>query len=231
MKKSKKIAITGALGSIGSILMNDLKDRYNLVGIDKQRSKACLRLNLATDTKALRKAFTRCDVVVHLAWDNREDFPNLRIVPENKTIAENVYREALRAGVKRIIIASSVHANDYRKISKGNMVPSSSDTPDTPYGASKIYIESLGRFYAANYGLEVICIRFGGLNPKNEIRLNEDPLYDKVLLYREDAIDLLIKCIDRPKMKHKFTLLYAVSNNKGRIHSTKNDLDWKPRLP
>lgn len=167
-----------------------------------------------------------------MAWDTLEDFPNENIVQQNKVMAENVYRAAVENNISRVIVASSVHVNDYSKNSDGTYLsPKSECWPDAPYGATKIYIEHLGRYYSRKYNIEVICIRFGGVNERNEIRFNEDPLYDKVLLYKEDFVQLIRMCIEVKKVPDNFAVFYAVSNVKGRVHSLDNFLGWKPNFP
>lgn len=231
MSNRKKVVVIGSQGNIGSIIFQGLSDRYNLIGLDKLGGDKNIKIDLTTDLEKLKEILSKCDVAIHLAWDNREDFPNKISVPENKIMAENVYKVAAAVGTKRLIMASSVHANDYSKITKGYINISSEDVPDTPYGASKLYIEDLGRFYASKYNIEVICIRFGGINDKDEVRIEEDPKYANVLLYKADAIDLLVKCIDKKSILNGFTSFYAVSNNKNRLHSIENNIGWTPKLP
>lgn len=114
--------------------------------LDRKKSKFkrnSYKLDIAKDFTRLKSILTLKDVVIHLAWDTREDFPNNKIITENKKMAENIYRAAIRAGVKRIIFASSVHTSDYSNKKNGKIYPSDNSWPDTPYGASKLYIENL----------------------------------------------------------------------------------------
>lgn len=233
MKPLKRIVITGSQGSLGKILQDGFKYSFNLLCLDKIAGNfGSVVLDVAADYEKFKGFLKEGDIVVHLAWDTCEDYPNENIIPENKTMAENVYRAAVEAGVSRVIMASSVHANDYSDIPYGKyMTVESESFPDTPYGVTKNYIEQLGRFYSRKHGLEVICIRFGGVNEKNEIRFNEDPLYDEVLLYKEDFIELLRMCVNAEKVPRKFSVFYAVSNMPRRVHSLDNFLNWYPKLP
>lgn len=235
MKKSDdrlKVLITGSEGHIGSILKKGLQEEFSLFFADQKKisGKRAYRVNLAASFKRVKSIMADKDAVIHLAWDNREDFPNERIAPANKKMAENVLRAAVAAGVKRIIIASSVHASDYSDIKDGPVSISQDRGPDTPYGASKLYLENLGRYFARRYALEVICVRFGGVNKSDRVAFEEDPNYDKVLLYQEDCIELIKKCLTA-EMPEKFSVFYAVSKNKTRIHDTANDINWFPRYP
>jgi len=228
-----KIVITGSEGRIGLMLQQGLSEYFDLYLVDnkKFKTKNSYKLDIAKNFLELKSILKSKDIIIHLAWDNREDFPNNKIIPENKIMAENIYRAAVETGVKRIIFASSVHASDYSNIKKVKISPFDDPWPDTPYGASKIYIENLGKYYARSHGLEVICIRLGGVNPQNKILYQEDPNYDKVLLHKEDLIELIKKCIECKKVPNNYSVFYAISNNPNRVHSFDNFLGWRPKFP
>ena len=233
MRSSKRIVITGSRSSLGKILQKELQDVFDLACVDKKPdSEETIVLDIADDYEKFRNILKGNDVIIHLAWETLEDFPSENIVQQNKVMAENVYRAAVENNISRVIVASSVHVNDYSKVpAKTYIDPESECWPDTPYGASKIYIEHLGRYYSRKHGLEVICIRFGGVNERNEIRFNEDPLYDKVLLYKEDFLQLMRMCIEAKAVPDNFAVFYAVSNVKGRVHALDNFLGWEPNHP
>ncbi|PIV08602.1 hypothetical protein COS52_01855 [Candidatus Roizmanbacteria bacterium CG03_land_8_20_14_0_80_39_12] len=233
MRSSKRIVITGSRGSLGKILQKELQDVFDLACIDKKPdSEETIVLDIADDYEKFRNILKGNDVIIHLAWDTLEDFPSENIVQQNKVMAENVYRAAVENNIFRVIVASSVHVNDYSKVPIGTYLgPKAECWPDTPYGASKIYIEHLGRYYSRKHGLEVICIRFGGVNEKDEVKFNEDPLYDKVLLYKKDFVQLIRMCIEVEKVPNNFAVFHAVSNMKGRVHALENFLGWKPNFP
>jgi len=228
----KKIIIIGAAGRIGTILRNGLKKKYSLTLLDKKnlKLKNAIKIDIVKDCKKLIKIFKNHQIVIHLAWDNREDFPENTIISENKRMAENVYWAAVKSRIKRVIIASSVHADDYSNWNKSELISTKKISwPDSPYGATKLYIEALGRYFAKKYGLEVICIRFGGINPEDKILYNEDPNYHKVWLSSQDCVDLIRKCINAKKTPNNFVILYAVSDNKDRIHDISNPFYWVPK--
>lgn len=232
-KNRKAVVITGSSGRIGSILQSGLADFSNcyLVDVKEKNGKKTFNVDISKEYNKLVNIFKKKDIVLHLAWDFFEDFPKDTINFRNKLMAENVYRAAVEAGVKRVIMASSVHANDYALIKGNKKVFPENSWPDSPYGASKIYIESLGRYFSRKYELEVICIRFGGVNSRDRVIYEEDPNYDKVLLYKKDCIDLIKRCIEVKMVPDNFQVFAAVSNNKNRVHSINNFLAWKPKFP
>ena len=228
------ILITGGNGTIGSIIVAALSESHNitLTDVTCADQRKCMLLDVATEYEKLLDICLKkeIDIIIHLAWDFAEDFPGFHSEISNKLGAENVLRAAAESSVSRVVLASSVHANKYSKAEKILNVADDSYA-DTPYGASKLYIEALGKAYAYTKGLEVIAIRLGGVNVDEEVRFEEDPLYDKVLLYNEDCISLFERAIDCFDLTDKYTCFYAVSNNSGRIHDTNNTIGWKPVCP
>lgn len=216
----KKILITGAKGTIGTVLIRGLQgfalSPYDLPEHDVR------------DLPALIEACKNVDAVIHLAWTTqKENFRNGQIDPDNAIMTENVYEACRVAKVPRVIMASSVHAhNPPGHDGKALLKPSDPPVPDSPYGADKVFMELLGREYAKQ-GLEVICLRFGGVNIKNVPR--DHPYERAVWLSHDDCLALLEKCLKTNTVPENFALLYAVSNNPTRFHDTANQLNWKPR--
>lgn len=230
--KLKKIIITGAAGRIGTILLDGLKEKYSLTLLDKKKLnfKNTVKIDIAKNYNRLIKIFKNHQIVIHLAWDNREDFPGEVIVSENKIMAENIYWASIKSGVERVIIASSIYTDDYSNKNKPKLIsPGKIPWPDSPYGATKLYIEALGRYFAKKYGLEVVCVRFGGINPEDKILYNEDPNYHKVWLSSQDCVNLIVKCIEAERVPNNFVIFYAVSNNANRIHDISNPFNWAPK--
>lgn len=226
----KKILITGSQGSIGRILTIGLKDRYDIVGVDRKptHNESEIQLDIMEDSDRLRRACRGREVIIHLAWDMREDFPKESIIPENKSMAERVMQAAIQEKIPRIILASSVHAHEYPDPSGVLINPSMLPLPDSPYGASKVYLEALGRYYSQKNGIEIVCVRFGGVNANDEMRFSEDPQYDKVFLSKSDCLSLLVACIEAKKIPDNFGIVYGISDVPGRLHSFENILGWRP---
>lgn len=228
-----KVLITGAQGVIASIIIEVLSDRYDFLQVDVKdgASSECIKLDVAEEYDRLKFVSNGVEAIIHLAWDFTEDFPNYNIVPSNKKAVENIYRVAKDLGVPKVIMASSVHADDYQDYKGPLLATSKTAVPDTPYGASKLYIEALSRMYAVKHNIDVTVIRFGGVNLDDTVRYEEDPFYDKVLLFKEDCVNLIEKCLNKKNVQGSYCCLYAVSNNPGKLHSTDNNFGWKPICP
>jgi uronate dehydrogenase len=177
---SKRIAITGAAGSLASDVIPGLVGLgYEIVGIDQSDAVNNLCSEWVTcsvtDRSWLLPAFTRCSAVVHLAgipletdWD--------RLLRANIDGTQSVLETARLQGIKRVVLASSIHAAGFTAVPDGDdMVP---DTvvarPNTFYGVTKAAVEALGSMYHDRYEMDVICLRIASrcATPENERMLS-----------------------------------------------------------
>lgn len=217
----KKVLITGSNGVLGSVLRAGLS--FETTGFDLPD---CDTRNYGQLVEKARGH----DILIHLAWNTKNDnWLTENLDPENVKSCFNVYEAAHQAGVKRVIIASSVHADDFvGKHITGLLDPFALPTPDSPYGANKCMIEALGRYYAAAKGIEVICIRFGGVN-----RADQPPAAPEserqVWLSQRDCNQLVTACINADSIPNNYSIVYAVSNNKASVHDTVNPFGWQPQ--
>ena len=217
----KKLFITGANGIIGNLLSNNLSD-YIITSFD-------LPYNDARDYNSLLRLFPKYDVVIHLAWDlTIDDDSTEELSLDNSKMFLNVYRAAVNTGVPRVIMASSVHISDYISRNDEKLItPDEIPIPDSLYSINKLFMENLGEFYSRKYGLEVVCLRLGGVNKEDRINFLEKG-YDKVYLNHKDCISLFKKCIDAPTIPGNFLVIYGVSCNPKRIHDYSNHFGWRP---
>lgn len=180
------------------------------------RKKETLQNNLSGEEKT----------IIHLAWNTvTENWRSNKANPDNLLMTNNVYEYALDKKI-RVIMASSIHADmycDWNK--KEKMSPYQLPYPDSPYGASKTYMEALGRFYSTK-GLEVICIRFGGVNPENQPPTINDVKEKLVWLNHRDCSELIRRCIEVKSIPNNFLIIYGTPNNE--ICDNSNPIGWKP---
>jgi uronate dehydrogenase len=223
-----RIAITGANGTIGTVMMSALEG-HDIVSLDLPDTDV-------RDYDALLGAIKGCRVVIHLAWNTRdENWDSGRISPDNVAMTFNVYEASLRAGVPRVIAASSVHADDFMRWrdddgeekTKKLMDTSTIPTPTSPYGASKVFLEALGRFYAQRQSLEVVCIRFGAVS-KEDVPGTEPWDWRKVWLSHRDLGEMIRRCVEAERVPDNYAAFYAVSNNALRVHDWSNPFGWAP---
>jgi nucleoside-diphosphate-sugar epimerase len=215
------VAVTGSEGTVGTVLRNRLGRRLDLRRLDLPGTDV-------RDYAAVARAFSGAHAVVHLAWNTVDDnYLSGRADPGNALMFDNVYRAAVEVGVPRVVMASSVHADDFEAYPAGQLVPASkTPAPASPYGAGKVRMEALGREYAACHGLEVVCLRLGAVVPRDG--RPRDGADGRVWLHHGDLADLVLRCLTAPPLVPRFQLVNAVSRNPGRVHDTSNALGWTP---
>jgi uronate dehydrogenase len=207
---TQRVLITGAAGNIGRTLRDGLTGHYpllRLLDVSPQKpaeaGEEIVTLDL-NDRRAAETAMHGVDAVVHLAAIPHEaDFDD--ILAGNITTTYSVYEAARRAGVPRVVFASSNHVIGF--YARGETVgPDDPVRPDTFYGVSKAFGEALGRLYADKYGLEVVCLRIGSFaeRPTTLRQLS-------IWLSPRDCVDLVRCCLDAPAVG--FQVVYGVSAN------------------
>ena len=206
----KKILITGAAGDVGGHLRRELAGRYalRLSDIRPVDDLADGEEFIRGDCASLRdmlKVTKGVEAIVHLGgfsvegdWDT--------ILRANIVGTHNVFEAARRNGVRRMVFATSNHAVGFYERDETidhRVYPK----PDSRYGVSKVFGEALGSLYADKYGMEVVCMRIGNVNPKpmDKRRLS-------IWLSPRDLAQLVSIAIDRPGIR--FEIVYGVSGNR-----------------
>jgi len=205
-----RVLITGAAGNIGRTLREGFRGRYPVLrlsdiapmqpaGPGEELAPADL-----TDAAAVEAAMQGVDCVVHLGAIGVEDAWE-RILPNNIVGTWNVFEAARRAGVRRVVYASSHHAvGFYRRarVIDASVLP----RPDGPYGVAKVFGEAVGRLYADKHAISVACLRIGAFRERPADRRQMH-----VWLSKRDAVHLVGCCIDAPD--YHFIVVYGVSAN------------------
>jgi nucleoside-diphosphate-sugar epimerase len=226
------IAITGAAGLIGTLLCNELERDYDLRRIDRAWRSGLLRRRHDTRRTSLaERLFAGATTVIDLASDPGAEASWATVLNGNLPAAVSVYEAARRAGVRRVIYASSnrvtgLYERDepYASICAGRyeglepssipMIGASSPIrPDGPYAVGKAAAEAAGRYYADEHGLSVICIRFGTVYPADR---PGSPRGYATMLSRGDLARLVRACITAPP-ELQYGILYGVSANTWRF--------------
>jgi uronate dehydrogenase len=162
----RRVLITGAAGQIGRITCAGLAARgWKVRGLDKVPLDGVDGLADppvvadVTDADAVLRATEGVEAVVHLAGIATEA-PFDEILEANIEGTFRVFDAARRAGVRRVVFASSNHAVGF--VPRSALVTADvPPRPDTYYGVSKVFGEALGRLMSDRYGLEVVCLRIG----------------------------------------------------------------------
>ena len=155
----------------------------------------------------LSDAMKGCDVVFHVAafyslW-HRDRNEVMRVNVEGTRL---VLHAARRAGVPRVVFASSNHAVGFTPRESFPVPDDASPVPDTYYGVSKAAGEALAGLYARRYGIDAICVRI--------LSCFDRPLNPRMLatwLSPDDAGRLFEACLAAPAPG--FRVVYGVSAN------------------
>jgi uronate dehydrogenase len=223
-----RVLITGAGGGIGRSLRDTLRGIYPVlrlsdrVPIAPARDKEEVDQTDIADMRAVEKMVAGIDGIIHLGgisgentWEN--------ILQGNIIGLYNVFEAARRAGVKRIVMATSNHAVGFyprSQIIDHRVVP----RPDSRYGVSKAFSEALASLYADKHGIGCLCTRIGnfGTKPIDSRRLS-------IWISPRDYTQLVRIGLDHPDIH--FEIVYGVSGNKRSWYDNSNAyrLGYKPQ--
>lgn len=200
---NKKVFITGASGVVGTVLINGLTD-FDITGTSLEECDL-------TAFDAVDKIIPNdVDVLIHLAWKPGFIYENGIYDPTNVEMVLNVLEVASKKNIPRVILASSVHAKEYRPNYKAATVISQT-RPTSIYGATKVYVEEIGKYFAHYRNMQVISIRLGGVNKDDSANGKDEEHYDAIYLSHRDLLSMFNKIIKQQELLHDFTILYAVS--------------------
>jgi uronate dehydrogenase len=206
----KKIVLTGAAGRLGSYLREPLTNLCDtLVSTDivadlgvLYRGETYVRADLAR-MEEIAPVLEGADMVVHFGAIVDEK-PFEELLGPNFVGSYNVWEAGYKAGVRRIVYASSIHAVGMHP--KADFIGiDAAHRPDTFYGLAKCFTEDLGRMYWDKRGMESVHLRILSCAQVNNARaLGSWLSYD-------DLIQLVTRAIDTPSVG--FSIVYGVSNN------------------
>ena len=198
---ARVVLITGASGNVGRVLADGLEQRYSLIlsdscpqpGIDRPVSRAD-----ASDIQMMRELCAGVDTVIPLAISGRLNADWNAVAPVNITGVWTALQAAVEMGCRRVILPSTI------LLHFGST---------TPYTASKLWAEQLGRQYAERTHLSVIALRIG------RVSTVEDPVFSlrderlKRILTHRDLVGLVTAAIEAPD-ELRFGVYWGISANR-----------------
>jgi uronate dehydrogenase len=205
----KHVLLTGAAGDVGQritpllkaiypgLVLSDMRPVTDTHGLPFVKADLANVAEVATAVKGI-------DGIIHLGGFSVEG-PWETILNANIVGCYNLFEEARKAGVKRVIFASSNHAVGFyprnEKIGADVTV-----LPDGRYGVSKAFGEALGAMYAMKHGMRVTSLRIGnvGEKPLDVRRL-------AIMLHPEDLVQLVRIGLEHPDIVNE--VFYGMSDN------------------
>jgi len=228
-----KVLVTGATGFVGTALVSRLVDsgRFGVRAAVRRESGELLAVveqvvagNLTPNTD-WQQALVGVDAVVHLAarvhvMNDTASDPLSAFRQVNVAGTERLARIAATKGVKRFVYISSVKVNG--ESCEKPFTEQSIPAPEDPYGVSKWETEQILHRVAEETGLEVVILRpplvYGPGVKANFLSLFKIvdrgiplPLAginnQRSLIYLENLVDAIIKCIEHPNAANQTFLL------------------------
>jgi uronate dehydrogenase len=213
-----RILITGANGRLGSRLRKGLAplarrlrlaDREPIADLQDHEEQAIFDLADMDKTVAATEG---CDAIVHFGgapletvWDT--------ILDANIRGSYHIYEGARKHGAKRVVYASSVHAVGYHEM-EANIDANAPVRPDSLYGVSKTFVESLSRLYWDKFGIETVCLRIFSSFPEPA---------DRRMLWSNlsfaDCVRLVEASLTAPRVGH--TIAFGTSDNRQRPYDNR----------
>lgn len=215
--------VTGANGFVGKVLCSELRANGLTV-------RAAVRTENFSDSDVVRvgaldeqtdwtNALLGVDVVIHLAarvhvMTDKASNPLAEFCRVNVAGTENLARQAVLAGVKRLVYVSSIKVNGEATMGSDVLSETSSPNPQDPYGVSKYEAEQALQRVAAETGLEVVIVRpplvygagvKGNFAQMLKVLARGIPLplasvnNRRSLIYVGNLVDTLILCATHPK--------------------------------
>lgn len=228
----RRILITGATGTIGTLLAERLADDYDVVqqgrtARTEEQARVLRRADL-TDHDEVLELMDGIDTVLHLAGQASPEADWEAVLSANIVGYRNVLEAAREAGVRRVVFASSNHAMGmYDRHEEWPVYPHHLPRADSLYGVSKVFGETLGRFYHDEHGLDVISLRIGWFS-QDPTNIEEEVLR-AMWLSGDDAERVFRGAIEA---EVRYGVYYAVSDNPNRrwdLTNTMLELGYRPK--
>ena len=222
-----KVLITGMSGLIGGAVRTQLEGTHRLSALNRSAVPGveCHRADIG-DLEAIRPAFEGVDVVVHLAAASRGTVPWDAVLRHNVIGTYNVFEAARLAGVRRVVFASSgatvtgyereppldaIVAGRYDGVVAFPVLTHETPArPTTLYGCSKVWGESVARYYVDVHGLSAVCVRIGHVSAEDR---PANPREFSVWCSQRDVARVIELAVTAPAAL-RYALVFAVSRNR-----------------
>lgn len=213
-----RVLITGAGGNLGGKLRRYLEDRHELVLLSRSsRGDAAIHAaDLTVWSDAWTRLFADVDVVVHLAANPSPRASWAELVGPNIDMVLHVYTACAFNSVRRVVFASSNHvlggySDALPPLLRGDTPP----WPDSPYGATKLMGERIGKSFSERYGISSINVRIG-MNRKDGTApgAGMDEWQRRMWLSDGDYCRLMECCINAP-LSVRCAVINGMSANTG----------------
>ncbi len=210
MAPPQLVLVTGAAGNVGRTVCAGLRPFFPLRTFDRVPTPddPAAHVGDLTDRAAVDRAVAGVGTVIHLAGCPRMEAEFIRdLIKPNVEGLWHLLDAARLAGVRRFIFASSCNvafgATELRQLKTDTIHALN------PYGATKVFGESIGRWFFDTYGMEFLAVRIGyfrGLAVDPGLR---EAWLRRIWLGPRDCVKIFRLAIDAPKFG--YGIVYACS--------------------
>lgn len=170
----RRLLLTGAAGTLGRSLRSGLAAHCrslrlsDIAPLGEAAPHEELQPCALEDRSAVQALLQDVDAVVHFGGIATE-VPFDALLPANITGVFHLFEAARLQGVRRVVLASSNHVvGAYEQTRQlHTQVPL---RPDTLYGATKAWAETLAQLYWDRHGIETVSLRIGSATPAPQNR-------------------------------------------------------------
>ncbi len=219
--------VTGAAGSIGSAVTPQLTCRWDVRRTDLHPGDGVDELDV-TDADACVAAFHGADAVVHLAAVPDPAATWEQLLAPNVIGTHQAARAAAICGVRRLVLAGSVHAvsavPEQTQVRAGDP-----PRPANLYGATKAWAEAVGAWIAATTPTSVVALRIGHF-ARHQPTEDAVPAGERsAWLSHRDAAELIRAAVEAEGID--FVVAHGISANRYRrvdLQQTMYALGYRP---
>ena len=215
------VLITGAAGALGSRLrrhMQTLGWTLTLLDRDSRGDGAIETADLAVFHDDWAGRFAGVDTVLHLAGDPSPRASWISAQRNNIDATHNVVEASCRAGVHRVVFASSNWVLAGHRFETTVLDATTEPYPVNPYGVSKLVGERIGRAASELRGLSFIAFRIGYCQHDHDNRPGTHMGWglwgQRMWLSNRDLCQGFEKAVLAPDTL-RFGIFNLVSNNQG----------------
>ncbi|MEE2812722.1 MAG: NAD(P)-dependent oxidoreductase [Candidatus Thermoplasmatota archaeon] len=250
-----RVVITGSAGLIGGIVHDHLRALgHEVIGIDRPHqawldagrntedemapSRVAIEMELSTcSDEQLTSIFEGADALIHLAGDANPSNEDSSMLKNNIEVTTAIFRCALAAQLRRVIVASSGLAQVGLEalFSEGGPFHGTligvehGVSPTSTYGVSKVYAELLAEMHARVHGMETIAVRIGTVIPNEDEHWIRGGRLQATAFLAEDVRRFFEAALSAPLNGHLLTA--AQSDSPGRfldLEPGMTTLGWSP---
>ncbi len=198
---SQHILVTGAAGAVGRVVVRRLLEHGHRVrGFDRvpMADLSDQVVGNLTDLTAVTNAVRGMDAIIHLAATPDEaDFVS-DLVPNNIVGPYYIYSAAHEAGVKRVVVASTIRVGKMHNWQQKTVRVSDGYAPHDDYSFTKVASEVMGEMFARRYNMTVIMARIGWVvrNPNEAEQMASNKWGGEIALSQNDAANFFTACVE-----------------------------------